>query len=164
VVKPWNSHSRYGSIRVKASADDVAEYGAVGRLVGMECSIRQATEEIAGVETVGGAGAVGFSTALRTQVSAVAMRCAAFAIGSSRILEAVVAEPRAEDHAHEERSRIHRPPDRGAGGWAGIFEQQLQETLRSLAGVLTGDVARLNDRLAAAGISPVVVGPARRRN
>jgi hypothetical protein len=153
--------------RLKASADDVAEQGrAVGRLIGMECSIRQATEEIAGVDKqLAGLEQSVSQAGLQTEVSAVraALRGVRDRFESDPRGPAPLNLARKITRMREEVEGYTGRPTAAQVEWAGIFERQLQETLRSLDGVLSSNVARLNERLTAAGIPQVAVGPARRR-
>lgn len=146
--------------RVISSGEEVAEQErAVSRLVGMECSVRQAMEQIAGVETQ--------LPNLQARGSGAA-RAQADSIGEAlrRIRDRFESDPRGPaplnlarkiTRLREEIEAYTGRPTAAQREWAGTFEQQLAEILGGLDALLRDEIGRLNERLAAERIPHVVV-------
>ncbi len=157
--------------RVTVSPDDLAEQGrSVGRLVAMDCSIRQATEEMTSVETQ--------LSALERSVDAASVRAQAREVRDSinAVRDRFESNPRGAaplnlarkiGRLREEIEAYSGRPTVAQNEWVDTFDRELQEVLRNLDGVFKSDIAKLNVRLSASGIRQLVVvrekgGPPRR--
>ena len=147
--------------RITASSDDLAAHGrAVSRLIAMECSVRRSMEQIAAVDRQLSALESRASKATWAQASAVkdTLRGIRDRFESDPRGDAPLNVSRKITRLREEVESYTGRPTAAQEEWTGIFDQQLQDTLRALDRAFTQDVVRLNERLTAERIPAVTVG------